>query len=136
MSIYHFIQNICFFFPYVNRVFHTYQMWIMWITLCITQISRFFNLSKMWITFTPFFALSTFSPFIRQPLCNLLNTPLSSTIFAKRKELQFYKLRRTITLSVLFHIGSNAYRCIIIIICNHNSFIGIQCMNNFAISDI
>ena len=59
----------------------------------------------------------------------LLDTP-------KRKELQFYKLHRTITLSVLFHIGSNAYRCIIIIICNHNSFIGIQCMNNFAISDI
>ena len=46
------------------------------------------------------------------------------------------KLASKVSYSLLFHIGSNAYRCIIIIICNHNSFIGIQCMNNFAISDI
>ena len=43
MSIYHFTQNICFFFPYVNRVFHIHKMWIMWITLCITLIYGIFQ---------------------------------------------------------------------------------------------
>lgn len=43
MSIYHFTQNICFFFPYVNQVFHTHKMWIMWITLCITLIYGIFQ---------------------------------------------------------------------------------------------
>ena len=31
------------FFPYVNRVFHTHKMWIMWITLCITLIYGIFQ---------------------------------------------------------------------------------------------
>ncbi len=88
-------KTFVFYLIYVNLLFHIDFLWIMWITLCITQIYRFFNLSKMWITFTPFFALSTFSPFIRQPLCNLLNIPFSSTIFAKRKRVTVpYKLRR------------------------------------------
>ena len=49
MSIYHFIQNICFFLFYVNQVFHTHKMWIMWITLCITLIYGLFQISGMWI---------------------------------------------------------------------------------------
>ena len=43
MRIYHFTQNICFFFCYVNQVFHTHKMWIMWITLCITLIYGIFQ---------------------------------------------------------------------------------------------
>lgn len=42
MRIYHFTQNIRFFFCYVNQVFHTHKMWIMWITLCITLIYGIF----------------------------------------------------------------------------------------------
>ena len=49
MSIYQFTQNICFFFSYVNQVFHTHKMWIMWITLCITLIYGLFHRSTMWI---------------------------------------------------------------------------------------
>ena len=48
MSIYHFIQNICFFLFYVNQVFHTHKMWIMWITLCITLFYRLFPNSHVW----------------------------------------------------------------------------------------
>ena len=94
-------QNICFLFIYVNLLFHINFLWIMWITLCITQISRFFNLSKMWITFTPFFALSTFFPIIRHALCNLLFVRFYSTFFYKTKELQFCKLPKTIALYCL-----------------------------------
>ena len=87
-------QNICFLFIYVNLLFHINFLWIMWITLCITQISRFFNLSKMWITFTPFFALSTFSPIIRQALCNLLFVRFYSTFFSKQKSYSSVKLQK------------------------------------------
>ncbi len=48
MSIYHFIQNICFFLFYVNQVFHTHKMWIMWITLCITLFYGLFLNSHVW----------------------------------------------------------------------------------------
>ena len=54
-------QNICFFSFYVNLVFHIQFLWIMWITLCITQFSSKINHSEMWITFAPKSTLSTFS---------------------------------------------------------------------------
>ena len=53
-------QNICFFSFYVNLVFHIQFLWIMWITLCITQFSSKINHSEMWITFAPKSTLSTF----------------------------------------------------------------------------
>ena len=53
-------QNICFFSFYVNLVFHIQFLWIMWITLCITQFPRKFRHFEMWITFAPKSTLSTF----------------------------------------------------------------------------
>ena len=69
-------QNICFLFIYVNHLFHIDSLWI------------------MWITFTPFFALSTFSPIIRQALCNLLFVRFYSTFFSKQKSYSSVKLQK------------------------------------------
>ena len=73
--------------------------WIMWITLCITQIQLDFpTFLRMWKTFAPFFALSTFFPIIRHRFVQFAICSILFDFFCKTRELQFCKSPKTIAL--------------------------------------
>ena len=112
MSIYHFTQNICFFFPYVNQVFHTHKMWIMWITLCITLIYGYFLITG----------------YVDRVCMTLSTFPYLSTFFVQFVESYNFRSLQ------LFHERTYSCRLLIIVIGNLDSCSSIAGMDNLSIS--